>query len=199
MPRARSQSRQQIIDSARTLMCRQGYQATGLAEIIQTSGAPKGSVYFLFPGGKEQIATEAIAASTTEFNAMIEAAFEAAGSLSEWVHLMVGHFARSLETSGYTEGCPITTVTLDSAPGSPALTRACREAYDTWLASLARGLAGHGFPEARARSLALFLLTSLEGALALCRAYQSTHPLTEMAPYALTVLGHRESPAAEVT
>ncbi|MEU5942335.1 TetR/AcrR family transcriptional regulator [Micromonospora sp. NPDC047548] len=188
MPRPRSQSRRQIVEAAQVLLRRQGYQGTGLAQIIDASGAPKGSVYFLFPGGKQQIAIEAVAASATEFNEMIKTAQQSARSLPDWIHLMAEHFAASLSATGYTEGCPITTVTLDSVPGSPPLTDACRDAYDLWLSTLAGGLAAYGVPAPAAPGLARFLLISLEGALALCRAYRSTAPLLEVEEHVLALL-----------
>src|SRR6266545_3697904 len=63
MARQRSDSRDKIVESARTLLRRQGYHGTGLAQVIEVSGAPRGSVYYLFPGGKEEIAVAAVAAS----------------------------------------------------------------------------------------------------------------------------------------
>lgn len=188
MPRPRSQSRQQIVKAAQILLRRQGYQGTGLAQIIEASGAPRGSVYFLFPGGKEQIAVEAVAASAAEVNLMIAAAFDSASSLTQWIHLMVEHLATPLQNTGYADGCPITTITLDSVPRSQPLTNAVRHAYDMWLATLARGLTLHAVPDAEARSVALFILTCLEGAMALCRAYKSTTALTEAESHILALL-----------
>lgn len=188
MPRPRSESRSQIIGAARTLLCRQGYQGTGLAQIIEHSGAPRGSLYFLFPGGKEQIAVEAVAESAAEFDRMIVESDLATTGLTEWIAVMAGHFVESLVESGYQEGCPVTPITLDSAPASPALTQACRAAYDAWQVSIVRGLTSRGVPEADATGLALFILISLEGALALCRAYQSTTPLTEAQRHVMTLL-----------
>ena len=52
--------RGKILISMARLIEKQGYHATGLNEIISDSGAPKGSVYYYFPGGKEQIGAEAI-------------------------------------------------------------------------------------------------------------------------------------------
>ena len=188
MPRPRSESRQQIVDSACLLLRRQGYQGTGLAQIITASGAPRGSVYYHFPGGKEQIAVEAVRAWADQYNQMITLSFEAAGSLQQWIQLMADHFTTLLEQTDYREGLPITTVTLDSVPESKALTEACRDAYELWLAALARGLMAHGVSDKDADSLALFVLTGLEGAMTLCRAYQSTTPLTEGKRHLLAVL-----------
>ncbi|MGA8115977.1 MAG: helix-turn-helix domain-containing protein [Actinocatenispora sp.] len=177
MPRPRSDSREKIIRGAQTLLCRHGYQGTGLARIVEESGTPRGSTYFLFPGGKEQIAVEAVAASGAEFEAVIRAARGSSTSAGQWIRTMAGGFAESLTASGFTEGCPVSTVTLDSAPTSPQLTDACRTVYDRWLAALAAGLADFGVPADRADDLATVMLASLEGAMMLCRAYRSTDPL----------------------
>ena len=58
MPRS---SRERLLDSAVDLLQRQGYRGTGLNELLERSGAPRGSLYHYFPGGKEQIGAEAIA------------------------------------------------------------------------------------------------------------------------------------------
>ena len=50
----------QIILVTCTLLEKQGYPATGLNEIVKESGAPKGSLYYYFPDGKEQIVSEAV-------------------------------------------------------------------------------------------------------------------------------------------
>ncbi|MGQ0837205.1 TetR/AcrR family transcriptional regulator [Actinokineospora sp.] len=188
MPRPRSQSRRQILDSARVLLCRQGYQGTGLAQIVERSGAPRGSLYFLFPGGKEQVAVEAVTESAAEFDGLITAAFAATDSPGEWVQAVARQLATSLESSDYREGCPITTITLDSVPDSAPLTAACRATYDTWLASITRGLTAYGVPGDDAAGLAMFILSSVEGAMALCRAYQSTVPLAEAERHVLILL-----------
>src|SRR3954453_12156456 len=58
MPRP---SRERLLDSAVDLLQRQGYHGTGLNELLERSGAPRGSLYHYFPGGKEQMGAEAIA------------------------------------------------------------------------------------------------------------------------------------------
>jgi len=188
VPKPRSNSRDRILASARTLLRRQGYHGTGLAQIIVHSGAPRGSVYFLFPGGKEQVAVEAVNAWTVELTGLIRSARAEEPTAVDWVERMARHFAKELSDSGFTEGFPVTTVTLDSVPASEALTRACREAYDAFLRELTDGLTGYGTSQERARGLAKLLLASIEGAVVLCRAYQSTEPLEELLPHVLAAL-----------
>ncbi|WP_344682582.1 TetR/AcrR family transcriptional regulator [Saccharopolyspora taberi] len=190
MPRTRSDSRSKIVRGAQDLLRRQGYRGTRLAQIIEESGGPRGSTYFLFPGGKEQIATEAIDASGAEFDALIRTAHQATGTAREWINAMADHFAASLRDSGFTQGCPVSTVTLDSAPGSPGLTAACRGAYDRWLSALTDGLVGHGVTESAAPDLATVMLSSFEGAMLLCRAHQSTEPLRQVQQHILRTVEH---------
>jgi TetR/AcrR family transcriptional repressor of lmrAB and yxaGH operons len=184
----RSDTRERIIASTRTLLRRHGYHATGLAQIITHSGAPRGSVYFLFPGGKEEMAVTAVDSWTAEFDRLVREFRDNHDTARGWVQAMADHFAGELRTSGYTEGLPITTITLDSVPTSAALTVACRNAYDVWLAALTDGLTGYGVPVERADRLAKLMMASLEGAAVLCRAYQSTAPLEQIVPFVLDQL-----------
>lgn len=176
MPRPKSDSRDKIIESARLLLRRQGYQGTGLAKIIEESGAPRGSTYFLFPGGKEEIAVAAVEAATRDAAMFIRGARQGSSDAREWINRMSRHFARQLEGSGFAEGLPVTAVTLDSVPRSAALSRACRKAYETWLDELASGLVAYGAPEEDADGLAMLLLATLEGAMILARALRSLEP-----------------------
>jgi TetR/AcrR family transcriptional repressor of lmrAB and yxaGH operons len=187
VPKPKSDSRQRILSSTRTLLRRQGYHGTGVAQIIEHSGAPRGSVYFLFPGGKEQMAVEAVNEWSTEITALIRRLCAESGTAADWVQAMAGHFAAELRDSGFTEGLPVTIITLDSVPASAALTVACRQAYDAWLAALVDGLAGFGVPAAATDDMAKLMLAALEGAVVLCRVYQTTQPLQQNAPHEISL------------
>jgi len=196
MARQRSDSRDKIVESARTLLRRQGYHGTGLAQVIEVSGAPRGSVYYLFPGGKEEIAVAAVAASRDSIPELIGHARAVSPTVEQWLNTVAAHFADQLTTSQFTEGCPITTTALDAVPRSKALTEACRTTYDAWLAAIAEGLTGHGVPGDVAPGLAATLLCCLEGALVLCRVQQSTEPLRQIVEQILVLVAHH-TPARE--
>jgi TetR/AcrR family transcriptional repressor of lmrAB and yxaGH operons len=188
MPRPRSDTHARIVHSARTLLRRHGYHGTGLAQIIKHSGAPRGSVYFLFPGGKEEIAVAAIADWAQELDTLLLKTREDSPSAHVWIATLAAHFSADLRSSGFTEGLPVTTVTLDSVPASPALTTACRSAYERWLTTMTGGLQTYAVPATQARTLATLLLAALEGAAVLCRAYQSTAPLDDISARLLALL-----------
>ncbi|WP_168200748.1 TetR/AcrR family transcriptional regulator [Allokutzneria sp. NRRL B-24872] len=191
MPRPKSDSRDKIVDSARKLLRRQGYHATGLAQVIEDSGAPRGSLYFLFPGGKEELAVAGVRECIGEWVELIGQARAVSATPEDWISLMCKGFAEQLRDSDFTEGCPITTVVLDSVPTSEPLTEACRDAYSAWLGALAEGLVSYGIAQERADELAMLMLVSLEGAMVLCRAFQSTEPMERVIPQVLALIEHR--------
>ncbi|MGW1729315.1 TetR/AcrR family transcriptional regulator [Streptomyces sp. NPDC002306] len=177
MARPKSDSREKILRSAHRLLCRQGYKGTGLAQIVDEAGAPRGSVYYLFPGGKEEIAVEAVRIAAADSVRFIEATRLASPTARAWVTAISEHFSRHLKETGFSEGLPITTVTLDSAPVSEALTVACRDAYRALVECLEESLLYYGASSAEeTRSLAMLLLATLEGSMVLARAYQSLTP-----------------------
>ncbi|MCA9793885.1 MAG: helix-turn-helix transcriptional regulator, partial [Candidatus Eremiobacteraeota bacterium] len=58
-----AKGRTKMIEAAARLIHKQGYHATGLAEVVDKSGAPRGSIYHYFPRGKNQLVEEAIEAA----------------------------------------------------------------------------------------------------------------------------------------
>ena len=123
MPRT-STARGAAIATAADLFRRRGYAATGLEEIIAVSGAPKGSFYHHFPGGKEQLAVQSIAFSGDRARERIEAAAARAlpGAL---VTAIAAGQANDLRKSGYELGCPVAT-SPSSSPAPRTASRAPR-------------------------------------------------------------------------
>ena len=101
-----------MVRTMSALMRRQGYNATGLNQIAAESGAPKGSIYFHFPGGKEQLAAEAIATSGEGIRRVIQATLSASPDAATAVRTLATGMAAGLAASSYSDGCPIATVAL---------------------------------------------------------------------------------------
>ncbi len=177
MPKPKTDSRNRLIQATRRLLQRQGYQGTGLGQIVEESGAPRGSFYFLFPGGKEQLALAAIDESIRELKVHIEELAQKTSSVEEWIKALAGHVIHALSNSVFTEGCPVSTITLDSSHASPALRQACATAYDVLIEAAARVLVQYGRTPDEAKSLAVVLLSTVEGAMILSRAKRSVEPL----------------------
>jgi TetR/AcrR family transcriptional repressor of lmrAB and yxaGH operons len=172
MPR-RTDTRERVVRTAADLFRAQGYHATGLNQVLAEGGAPKGSLYFHFPGGKEQLAVESLRLSADEFRAELRDA----GSLGAALEVL----GQRLVESDFREGCPIATVALDVASESPQIRQACAEAYEGWERLIAEYLTRAGV--SRPEAMATVVLAAVEGALLLCRTRRDLTPLREVAAH----------------
>lgn len=172
MPK-KTDTRERVLRTASQLFRTQGYHATGLNQVLAEGGAPKGSLYFHFPGGKEQLAVESLKLSAEEFRVELRDA----GSLGAALEIL----GRRLVESDFREGCPIATVALDAASESPAIREACAEAYEGWERLIAEYLTRAGIPQPEA--MATVILAAVEGALLLSRTRRDLTPLREVAAH----------------
>jgi TetR/AcrR family transcriptional repressor of lmrAB and yxaGH operons len=171
------QTRVAMIDAAASLLQSQGYAGTGVAQIIETAGAPRGSMYFHFPGGKEQLAAAAVRKSGADWRDTIMATVEAAPNLGAGIRAACKLLADDLAASDFEHGCPVATVALEASSRSDVLQKACAESYAAWLEIIEGRLAAFGLPADRAARLATATLAMIEGAILLCKAQRSTRPL----------------------
>ena len=172
------ESRRRAIETASQLFRRQGYAATGLTQVIEESGTPKGSFYFNFRGGKEELGVEALRLGGTQLHAAIEQLAAAAPDAASFVRTLAEGLAAGLECSEFQLGCPIATVALEVASTNEPLRLATAEVFQSWLDGWATYLERRGGidPE-RARVLAMELLGAMEGAFVLSRALKSPEPM----------------------
>ena len=169
--------RKPIIDAAVTLFRRQGYGGTGLDDIVDGSGAPKGSIYHYFPAGKSSIAAAAVEEAGRRVAETVAKLASGTGSTGELLRAHARLLAGWMRKSGFRDGCPITTVLLELAPGDRAVTQAGRDAYAARLGILTAKLIADGFPAARAERLAGLCVSAIQGALIQARVEQSGVPL----------------------
>lgn len=182
-------SRKRMVRTMSRLLRRQGYSATGLNQVVAESGAPKGSIYFHFPGGKEALASESIASSGGAIRRLIETTVASASDPATIVRRLAIGLGGALAVSGYTEGCPIATVALEASATSDPICRSSAEAFKSWEDAIAARFVEFGWARDEAAAAATLILSALEGALILSRAYRSTEPLTAVAEGLATALG----------
>jgi TetR/AcrR family transcriptional repressor of lmrAB and yxaGH operons len=176
------QTKQRMIGVTAELLRKKGYFATGLNEIIAHSKAPKGSLYFHFPGGKDELATAALRHIGDAWrDHMVGALAGVAPNPARDVALVCGLLAAELERSGFANGCPLATVTLETAAEHEPLRALSAEHFHGLEAIIAARLTAGGVAAAHAATLATLVLSSLEGALILSRAYHDTAPLHRVA------------------
>ena len=76
-----SGTRERIVSASADLLRRQGYTGTGVKQIVAAAGAPFGSLYHFFPGGKEQLGADTIRWSGRMYGLLLPLIFDASPDL----------------------------------------------------------------------------------------------------------------------
>jgi AcrR family transcriptional regulator len=172
-----TETRERIVEASAALMGRQGYSATGVKQIVAAAGAPFGSIYHFFPGGKEEIGAEAIRHSGATYESLIPAVFDEAPDVVTGVRMFFAGAAAHLEETNFEDACPIATIALEISNVSEPLRRACADVFEGWVTASSDRFEALGLGRARTRELVIAMIAALEGAFVLGRAARSTAPL----------------------
>ena len=175
----RTDARQRMIESAALLFRERGVEGTSFSDVLTRSGAPRGSIYHHFPGGKAQLVEE-----TTRYAGDFIAAGLAAALEQKDPATALRRFAEvwraGLSDSDFEAGCPIVAATLEGEQW-PAARKAAGAVFEHWEDLLANAFKRHGASPERARSLGTLAIASIEGAVVLARAQRSAAPLERVA------------------
>jgi TetR/AcrR family transcriptional repressor of lmrAB and yxaGH operons len=172
-----SDSKGKTLSAAAKLFRQQGYHGTALHDILAAGGGPRGSLYFHFPKGKEEIGEAALTLAGEAVRQAIARAAETSDNAETFLVRIVRGMAADLERSDYREGCPIATTALETAAQSEVLGTATRNAFQKWELEIKRGLFRFGMPAGDTDLVATLVLSQIEGALLLARTYRSLTPL----------------------
>ena len=172
----RTDGRSRMIHAAAELFRQRGYHATTFSDVVRESGAPRGSTYFHFPGGKQELAREAIARAGDEVEELVDEAARHADDPATLVRSLAQIIAGRLERSGYQSGCAIATMVLELAPRDEDFSADFDMVFARWRAALVSRFEPLGIAPGRAAILADLTISALEGAAILSRAARSTEP-----------------------
>jgi TetR/AcrR family transcriptional regulator, lmrAB and yxaGH operons repressor len=170
MPRPTSDSRNRLVSATQKLLQVQGYFGTSIKDIAKEAAAPIGSLYYLFPDGKDEIVIEALRRSGEAVRSGLS--FVLANEVSPPnVVRAYGTLVRDvLVGSGFTDGCPIATVALETAHHHDGIAEVITDAFRSWTQVLTSALVREGLQPANASALAALCLAAIEGALVVTRA-----------------------------
>src|SRR5918996_2232156 len=171
-----SDAKRRMIRSAAALFREQGYSGTGFRDVIAHSGAPRGSIYHHFPGGKAQLGAETVRRVGERVGAGLDALAEQGDPVAMLRTLVTG-WRQTLVENEFRAGCPIVAVAAEHHPEAPELADAAADAFARWQDPLSASLRKAGIKPARARRLAALITAGIEGAIILGRATRSTEPL----------------------
>jgi TetR/AcrR family transcriptional regulator, lmrAB and yxaGH operons repressor len=172
-----SGTRDRLIRTTSRLLRKQGYAGTGLNQVMAEAEAPKGSMYFHFPGGKQELAAAAVDSFAERTSARMAEDLAAARTVGEAVTKFFDAYIAHLERTEFLEGCAVATVAVEAAPTHKTLGDATGRALRGWTDLLAEALRAEGHPASRAHGLATLVLAALEGGIVMSKGQGSTEPL----------------------
>ncbi len=164
--------RERMIEGAVRLLAQHGLQATSFNEVLELTGAPRGSIYHHFPGGKDEL----ISAAVDHAGAHALKAFDDRDNASaeEITAVFLGLWRELLTRTQFRAGCAVLAVTV--ATDSPDLLNEAGAVFRAWRGRLAKLLEEGGLTAKEAAQFAATLVAASEGAVALSRAEQSIEP-----------------------
>src|SRR5271163_1931015 len=108
-------TRTRVLDTAGQLFRVQGFHATGLDEVLKQSGTPKGSLYHYFPGGKDQLAIDALGYVAGRLEQRMSMLLASSDDPVKALRTLFDFIVQNFAESDFRDGCPIAAVTLDVA------------------------------------------------------------------------------------
>ena len=175
----KTDTRERLIDVARELFLKQGYAATGIAQILREAGVNSGSLYYFFPTKEDLLLAVLQSYKQLLWPLVIQPVFDRISDPIERVFGILDGYRQMLMCTECDQGCPIGNLAIELSESHPNARRLIAENFTGWSKAIETCLAeaqerlGAGVnPE----SLAVFVLTTMEGAVMLARAYRSLRP-----------------------
>jgi AcrR family transcriptional regulator len=170
-------TRESILTAAAELMRHKGYGAVGMKDIAAASGAPIGSLYHHFRGGKVQIAREALINAGHAYALLIPSIVDAYTDLGEAIDAAFTQAAEDMAGTGFANMCPVASVAAEIADTVEELRETSASVFQNWVDGGSDYFASRGLGPSQAREVTLGLIATLEGAFVLARTLRSTEPL----------------------
>ncbi|BBZ73005.1 TetR/AcrR family transcriptional regulator [Mycobacterium paraseoulense] len=169
--------RERMVISAALLIRERGAHATAISDVLQHSGAPRGSAYHYFPGGRTQLLCEAVEYAGEHVAAIIAEA----GSGAQLMDTLIDKYRQQLLDTDFRAGCPVVAVSVEAGEDegermAPVVERAA-SVFDRWTDLIAQRFIADGILRERAADLAVLATTALEGAIVLARVRRDLTPL----------------------
>lgn len=164
-----------MVTSAALLIRERGARPTAIGDVLAHSGAPRGSAYHYFPGGRTQLLCEAVDYASD----YVATAISQAATGVKMLDVAVRFYRKGLLDTDYRAGCPVLAVAVEAGDpdaGTEPVQHAAA-AFDRWRALITERLVADGVARKQARELAALVIAALEGALVLARAAKDVAPL----------------------
>lgn len=165
-------TREQMVEGTMDLLATNGLQGTSLSDVLEATGAPRGSIYHHFPGGKDELIAAAIDLTRQKYTEWMDRFVGASpemitgGFIQIWRHTLI--------RSDMKAGCPVLAVTVSTT--SDDLIDHARDVFRASRTQLTAMLTDAGVLPDAAASFAIIAVAAAEGAVVLARAERDIRP-----------------------
>lgn len=170
-----------FIDTASSLFANQGYHATGISEILKKSNAPKGSLYYYFPQGKEQLAQEALQKTAEKISTEILDVLAKASTPLEGLQQHLIYIAQKIEKDLFQPNVSISLIALETFSSNEIIRLECERTFHQIQNIYKNSFLKMDSHEEYADFLAMTMVMLTEGAITLSLTKKNTQPLHQLA------------------
>lgn len=183
-------TREAILDTASKLFFSQGYHATGLNQIVKDSDSPKGSLYYYFPHGKEELALTCINRASEvvvqKLRQHVDSSNRAAKAMEDFILGM----AKDAVESSFEGIVPFSFwLAAETSCISEELRTACKSVFIDLQDVIKRRLQEEGVEDKTAADKASVVVSLFEGALLQTLTFRDEQPLLAAARIIPAILG----------
>ncbi|MGW3917134.1 TetR family transcriptional regulator C-terminal domain-containing protein [Streptomyces sp. NPDC005070] len=171
----RASKREEVAQAAFRQFHAQGFNATGISDIVKAAGVPKGSFYNHF-SSKEESALEALSryAASLRFEMLTAPGRPPLERLRAHFEFL----SQDTVENGFVRGCLVGNFGAEVADHNAEIRAAVKQGFDGWAERIRQVLteaqgAGDLAGDLDTRAVALFILSAWEGALIVARADKS--------------------------
>lgn len=164
-------NREALVAAASSLFQKQGFAATGVAQISEEAGLTQGGFYGHFKSKNllvEAACRQSLASGRDSWRAMM-------GSAASDLETLIDAYVSPEHVEAVADGCPMAAYTCEIKSQDDAVKATFTHGFEDMVGILQEVLAGD-FADETARRDALFFMCSMVGSVAMARATQTTDP-----------------------
>lgn len=169
---------ERIVRAMAELLRVRGYGGTGMNHLVRAAGAPTGSIYHHFRGGKRAVAAAALRETGAAYGRLLPLLLDEHDDLAAGIRAVFAAAGADMRGTGWATMCPVATVGGEVADTEPELREVAAEVMTSWVEDGSRYLESRGLAPGDARAMTYALLSALEGAFLLARTLRTTEPFT---------------------
>ncbi len=163
-----------MLSAAVELFRARGYEGVGVAELLKRAGAPRGSLYFHFPGGKEQIGAEVVERVGVDVARRFRDLAATDVDMATFIERVFKTTAKECKDRDYKASCPMAAIAAGVSSDNPKLQAAISEAFSAWEFEIAAAAESRGMTKKNAEIFASSFLAAMEGAFVVSKAQGSS-------------------------